>query len=306
MIKERNTPTRNYFKASSLSLFVLLCIPIIGFSQHPKFDKLEQLYDQGHYSLVYRKSLRLMDNPEYDFSKLPLYYKSISSLQLVQNEFWRKRRPNTLASSFEQLMKIKKDAKGKKILLSHATEIRELKISLDTWLADLKRQKRDQEVSTIKGLMNSFFQDLDIEFTTNEVLVDFIWTGSEAEKRKGIIQFADDFLGVPYVFGGNDPSGFDCSGYTAFVFNKFNIPIPRRAVEQYEAIKKIDEYDAHMGDFVFFSNGGEVNHVGILVNKPKGEKAMLHASSSKGIQIISIEQSTYWKSRIIGYGSFLR
>ncbi|MFM8242900.1 MAG: hypothetical protein ACKN86_08860, partial [Crocinitomicaceae bacterium] len=60
-----------------------LFLPFISFAQHPKFDKLEQLYDQGHYALVYRKSSRLLDNPEFDFSKLPIYYKSISSLQLV-------------------------------------------------------------------------------------------------------------------------------------------------------------------------------------------------------------------------------
>lgn len=62
----------------------------------------------------------------------------------------------------------------------------------------------------------------------------------------------------------------------------------------------------HTWAILFFSNGGEVNHVGILVNKPGAEKAMIHASSSKGIQLISIEQSSYWKSRVVGYGSFIR
>lgn len=305
MKTEKNIQIRNITTAKLFGLFFLF-IPFISSAQHPKFDKLEQLYDQGHFSLVYRKSSRLLDNPEFDFSKLPAYYKSISSLQLVQNEFWRRRRPDALDNAFDVLMKIKQDAKGKKILISHATEIRELKLSLDTWLADLKRQKRENEVKHIKNRMNLLFQDLDLDFPNNLVNVDYVWTGTESEKRKGIIQLADDYLGVPYVFGGNDPSGFDCSGYTSFVLNKFNIPIPRRAVEQYEASKKINEEVAHMGDFVFFSNGGEVNHVGILVNKPGAEKAMIHASSSKGIQLISIEQSSYWKSRVVGYGSFIR
>lgn len=291
--------------------FILVCFffrPLFVTAQHPKFDKLEQLYDQGHYALVLRKSLRLLDNPEYDFSKLPIYYKSISSLQLVQNEFWRRKRPRAIDNSFDQLMVLKQDAEGKKILISHATEIRELKLSLDTWLADLKRQKRELEFKQIKNRMSLFFQDLDMDFDvpSHQVIVDFVWTGMESEKRKEIAQFADDYVGVPYVFGGNDPSGFDCSGYTSFVLNKFNITLPRRAVDQFASSKKINEEDAHMGDFVFFSNGGEVNHVGILVNKPGAEKAMIHASSSKGIQLILIEQSNYWKLRIVGYGSFIR
>ena len=286
--------------------FIVLFIPFLVNAQHPKFDKLEQLYDQQHYALVYRKSIRLLDNPEFDFSQLPLYYKSISSLQLAQNEFWKKRRPNIIESSFDQLMIIKKDTKGRKILISHATEIRELKLSLDSWLSDLKRQKRESEFNQIKNRMNLFFQDLDIEMDNERVNVDFIWTGKESEKRNGIVQFADDFLGVKYVFGGNDPAGFDCSGFTSYVMYNFNLLIPRRAVEQYTEAKKISEEEAHMGDFVFFSNGGEVNHVGILINKPGAEKAMIHASSSQGIQLISIEQSSYWKSRIVGYGSFIR
>ena len=54
------------------------------FSQVKEFDKLEMLYSQKHYKMVFRKSNRLLNNPEFDFSQLPNYYKSLSLFQLIQ------------------------------------------------------------------------------------------------------------------------------------------------------------------------------------------------------------------------------
>ena len=73
------------FVAFFISLFITQAL-----SQVPQFDKLEQLYDQQHFKLVFRKSNFLLDNPTYDYSSLPIYYKSISSLQLYRDDRWRK------------------------------------------------------------------------------------------------------------------------------------------------------------------------------------------------------------------------
>ena len=62
--------------------FVFVVVIVLNsqslFAQVPAFDKLEMLYDQQHYGIVYRRANRLLDNPEYDFSQIPKYYKAIS------------------------------------------------------------------------------------------------------------------------------------------------------------------------------------------------------------------------------------
>ena len=73
-------------KRSLVVIFSVLSVQF-AFGQNPKFDKLEMLFDQGHYKRVYRKANRLIDDPEFDFSYLPKYYKSLSLLQLSHLTF---------------------------------------------------------------------------------------------------------------------------------------------------------------------------------------------------------------------------
>jgi cell wall-associated NlpC family hydrolase len=80
---------------------------------------------------------------------------------------------------------------------------------------------------------------------------------------------------------------------------------PRRAKDQYAASIKVSASAAKMGDLVFFSNGGDVSHVGMLITEPGKPKKMIHASSSKGISIVEIDSSNYWKPRVVGYGRFV-
>ena len=67
----------------------------------------------------------------------------------------------------------------------------------------------------------------------------------------GIIATAKDYIGVPYVFGGDTPAGFDCSGYLEYVFAKHGIRIPRTADEQYKLGKLVEPDDLEAGDLVF-------------------------------------------------------
>jgi cell wall-associated NlpC family hydrolase len=124
----------------------------------------------------------------------------------------------------------------------------------------------------------------------------------QLKSQQIIINEAQKHLGVAYLTAGTDPAGFDCSGFTSYVFAKAGYQLPRRAADQFVEIQKIEANDAQLGDLVFFSNGGEVNHVGILINEKGSAKQMIHASSSKGISIADIEATNYWKTRVVGYG----
>ena len=276
------------------------------FAQVPAFDKLEMLYDQQHYGIVYRKANRLLDNPEYDFSQIPKYYKAISALQLAQNPYWKERHKNTIDESFELLTKVKSSAKGKLIFEAHYYELSSLRTDLESWVSDLKRQGKQEEGKLLANKIASLFEGIGVleDVKTPEIKYEAT-TNVKLKDRIEIIGFAKKQLGVPYVSAGDNPSGFDCSGFTTYVMNNSGVKLPRRAKDQYEASQKIKEKDAQIGDLVFFSNGTEISHVGIIISELGKPKTMIHASSSKGISIVEIDSSNYWKPRVAGYGRFV-
>ena len=111
-----------------------------------------------------------------------------------------------------------------------------------------------------------------------------------------IVATAKTFIGVPYVFGGITPAGFDCSGLLQFVFKLNGHTIPRLADEQYNLGRKADIKKLSPGDLVFFSTYTEgVSHSGIYV----GDGKFLHASSSRGVTISNLSDD-YWKARFVG------
>jgi len=122
-------------------------------------------------------------------------------------------------------------------------------------------------------------------------------------KRKQIVNTATQYIGTPYRHGGTTPSGFDCSGYVFFVYNKNGINIPRSTVQQYTKGQKIPYRMAQPGDLLFFRiNMNEISHVGIFV----GSDTFVHApSSGKHVRYDSIK-NPYWQKRFYGAVSYFK
>ena len=92
-----------------------------------------------------------------------------------------------------------------------------------------------------------------------------------------IANYALTFVGYPYVYGGSSPSGFDCSGFTSYVFKNTVGSIPRVAQAQYDATTRVSRDDLLPGDLVFFgSSTSSISHVGIYV----GSNQFIHAPST--------------------------
>lgn len=111
-----------------------------------------------------------------------------------------------------------------------------------------------------------------------------------------VISYSLSFQGVPYYFGGTTPNGFDCSGFTRYVYANIGINLPRMADQQYYEGRKVRRNELSSGDLVYFTTyTSGVSHVGIYL----GGGEFISATSSAGIAVRSINDS-YWGPRYVG------
>ena len=121
------------------------------------------------------------------------------------------------------------------------------------------------------------------------------YSGNLSTLRSDLIEYAKKFLGVRYVSGGKSPSkGFDCSGFTSYVFKHFGYSLPASSAGQAGKGDSIKKADLIPGDLVFFANprvsSKRVGHVGIYI----GDNSFIHASSpGDDVKIDSMTSSYY-------------
>lgn len=114
--------------------------------------------------------------------------------------------------------------------------------------------------------------------------------------RQQIIQTALGQLGRPYVYGGRDPSGFDCSGLVQYAYGEAGVLAPRDTSSQRDAGHRIAFDDAQPGDLLFyrFENSGGL-HVGLYL----GDGRMIHApASGRQVSLVAVE-TPVWKRRYL-------
>ncbi|SHP74671.1 NLP/P60 [Mycobacteroides abscessus subsp. abscessus] len=112
-----------------------------------------------------------------------------------------------------------------------------------------------------------------------------------------LVEEAKSLIGVPYAWGGNSPSGFDCSGFIHYVLNQAGTQIGRYSAEGYYSRSYyVDK--PQVGDFVFFENTYKkgISHMGIYL----GNNEFIHADATKGVTITNLNNS-YYKSHFDGY-----
>lgn len=118
-----------------------------------------------------------------------------------------------------------------------------------------------------------------------------------------VLKMAKSFQGVPYVWGGVSPSGFDCSGFTHYVLLKNDIIIPRTSEAQYYQGTWVSKSQLKPGDLVFFSTyKAGPSHVGFYI----GSNKFIHASSGAGKVIISDLNNSYYVQHYIGAKRVIR
>jgi cell wall-associated NlpC family hydrolase len=121
---------------------------------------------------------------------------------------------------------------------------------------------------------------------------------SEAQTRASqIVGRALELQGIPYRNGGSDPAGFDCSGFTQYVFATAGLRLPRETRDQFQLGRDVRPGDQRPGDLVFFSTTAPgASHVGIAL----GGSRFVHAPSSRGVVRVESMDVSYWSRRLVG------
>lgn len=127
------------------------------------------------------------------------------------------------------------------------------------------------------------YVEIRTELPVAVTMTELLYGQGISNERVDLVQYAKQFLGNPYVWGGTSlTKGADCSGFVLSVYKKFGISLPHSSASQANQGKSISYSEIKAGDLVFYSKGGRINHVAIYI----GGGQVIHASSPKtGIKI---------------------
>ena len=114
-----------------------------------------------------------------------------------------------------------------------------------------------------------------------------------AAQHGGVVGIAMQYLGVPYVWGGASPSGFDCSGFSMYVYAKVGVSLPHHAASQYGMGSPVSKDQLEAGDLVFFNGLG---HMGIYI----GGGQFIHAPHSGDVVKISNLSDSWYAQTWVG------
>jgi len=160
----------------------------------------------------------------------------------------------------------------------------------DELLAEQEKILKALERNKLLAEQNQILNDLDkLEQKRNNIAKSAL-----DYNKANILKNAKKHLGGKYVWGGTHPKGFDCSGYTQYIYKKEGVSIPRTAYAQSKVGKEVSRFRLKKGDLLFFltdkSRNIPVTHVGLYI----GDGKFIHAASKrKGIIITSLDDSRY-------------
>jgi cell wall-associated NlpC family hydrolase len=119
-----------------------------------------------------------------------------------------------------------------------------------------------------------------------------------------IVNFAETLIGTPYKYASTNPAeGFDCSGFITYVFNHFNIKVPRSSIDFTNVGTEISLTDAKRGDLILFTGTDSlirtIGHMGIIVSDKNGNTEFIHSTSGKANGVFITPLNNYYKGRFV-------
>ena len=167
----------------------------------------------------------------------------------------------------EQTQVVAQRAAARASIQSQLGERRALLSSIHSEIAHLQAEERARQAELARQAQAAAQQPV-----SPATVVQNVGGGGIAPppSHGGVVGIAEQYLGVPYVWGGASPAGFDCSGFTMYVYAQVGVSLPHNAAAQYGYGSPVSRGDLAPGDLVFFDGLG---HVGLYV----GNNTFIHA-----------------------------
>lgn len=206
------------------------------------------------------------------------------SLEYLLTGIPAKRRAEELATTMARVntdgLKVRAEANTDSEVITLVANGEELEVAAveGDWV---KVYLDDQEV-----FVSAEYVEVTSELGTAITMTELFYGQGVSDIRVDVCQYAKEFLGNPYVWGGTSlTKGADCSGFVLSVFKKYGVSLPHSSVAQANCGTTIKVSEAKPGDLIFYGNGKSINHVAICI----GNGQVIHASSPKtGIKISNI------------------
>lgn len=120
-----------------------------------------------------------------------------------------------------------------------------------------------------------------------------------------LMSFAETLIGVPYKYASTDPKiGFDCSGFITYVFNHFDIKVPRSSIDFTNVGEQLKEEQVKRGDIILFTGTDpketHVGHMGLVVSN-KDSIRFIHSTSGKAFSVTITPLNEYYRTRLVGF-----
>lgn len=158
-----------------------------------------------------------------------------------------------------------------------------------------------EETVTSRSLTEERTNDIDnttVDETTNNVLTETLSNNSNSNAQT-VVDYAKQYLGYPYVVGGKNPdSGFDCSGFTRYVFLNFGYSLGATAATQNSLGTEVSRSDLQPGDLILFYDDAKtkIGHTGIYISN--GD--FIHAANpTRGVVIDNLNTNSYYNERYV-------
>lgn len=165
----------------------------------------------------------------------------------------------------------------------------------------LAREEARRNAAQHAGSASAFVASTAVKYLPIELRPEMEEGLERSKIRQQIGDVARRYIGVPYVWAGKTPRGFDCSGFTSFVMAKFGISITGSSRHQALLGKSVSVKEAQTGDLIFFSRygkGGMVTHVALVLDNNNGLVKIIHANGP-GIMVENLFESKYWIPKIL-------
>ena len=166
----------------------------------------------------------------------------------------------------------------------------------ETSIKKIKEQKINSAVTDTKG-------DLMFDIPQENIISPILNKEINSITRDELVAYAKTLVGIPYLYASVDPAkGFDCSGFITYVFNHFQIAVPRSSVDFTNVGKSVDIQSAKKGDLILFTGTVDsviiVGHMGIITENIDTLK-FIHSTSGKAYGVTVSACTEHYKKRFV-------